>query len=284
LCIAGGAQAAANGPALHQTASGGTLSVSAARTLARKLEAKQRRQRSLIFTELGRAHRRSSQRIDFPYRDRSTSNVLCTARIVVVQSGSSRSASLTHGSCHGIPSDSLKFEKASRSLAHSVAALAHAVRKSQRHYRRSLAKCDGLAIPLRHRHQVHLLFGVGARQAFYTPLRDRLGRFATTLHDVQAGDPVLARGSEAWDRTLAVLDEIPPVAANPCPAVRKWSRNGFSSSSAPADFGQLQVIRDTLTTEHRKLDETAKHLSEAGVVKHAAAAFSPTGLRVLVAR
>ena len=101
-------------------AAASTLTVSQARALAKKIVAKQRKQRSLVFTQLGDPVRKSSSRIDFPYRDRSTSNVLCTARIVVVGNSSSRRADLKDSSCHGIPSDVLAFERASRALAHSV--------------------------------------------------------------------------------------------------------------------------------------------------------------------
>jgi hypothetical protein len=280
--FAGGSQAAANTPALHQAASGGRLSVHTARTLANRLAAKQRRQRSLVFAEVGRATRRSSSRIDFSYRDRSTSDVLCTARIVVVQTGSSRSADIRGAACKGIASEYLRFEKLSRDLSHSVSDKAGKVQKSLRHYSKSLAKCDNVVVPKSRRKDVAMLIESGGVYAFYRPLRMRLGDYVQSLHDVNAGDPVLVRGVEAWDRTLVLIDALPAASADPCGAVRQWSANGFSSDSAPADFGQLKVLRSDMGTEGGKLDDGAKHLLEEGVVRHAATAFSPKGLLALV--
>ena len=113
--------------------------MSAARHLAHKLEAEQRHKRSLVFTELGSAIRRSSTRIDFPYRDRSKSDVLCTARIVVVQTGSKRSADIKGVHCNGIPSEILSFEQVTRTLSHAVKQAAPDARKSLHEYDKSLS-------------------------------------------------------------------------------------------------------------------------------------------------
>ena len=266
-------------------AAASTLTVSQARALAKKIVAKQRKQRSLVFTQLGDPVRKSSSRIDFPYRDRSTSNVLCTARIVVVGTSSSRRADLKDSSCHGIPSDVLAFERASRRLAHSVSGdLGKKVRKSRRHYKSSLKQCDSVSVPRSRRGDVHLLVKAGGVWAFYSPLRSRLGSFTTDLHNVDTADPDLVRGVKAWDRVLVLFDSLPAAAANPCGAVKTWANNGFSSDTAPADFGELKVELDQVAAQSRVLDQTSKYLDDAGAFPGPARAFAPNGLLALAVK
>lgn len=271
LVAAGGAQAATP-----------TLTVKQARSLAKKLEAKQRKERPLVFQQLGHAVRRSSQRIDFSYRDRSKSHVLCVAKIVVVQTGSNRAADMRDAKCHGIPSEVLLFEKASRSLAQSVRALRSNVRQSQKRYTSSLAECDKVVVPKNRRHDVDLLVKSGGVYAFYSPLRARLGDFATEIHDINAGDPELRKGVAAWENTLVLFDSLPAASADPCAAVREWSNHGFSADTAPADFDELTIELDSLKSQSRKLDRAAKHLDDAGVFPGPAAAFAPNGLLAIV--
>jgi hypothetical protein len=273
LLFAGGSQAAA---------ASGTLSVSAARHLAQKLEQKQRRERSLVFTELGHAIRRSSNRIDFPYRDRSTSDVVCDARIVVVQTGSSRSADLKGVKCHGIPTEILNYEAVTRSLRNAVKAAAPDVRQSFKRYDKSLSQCDRVTVPKSHRKQVELLVKAGGVAAFYLPLRSQPDDFDVALHDVHGHDPSVTRGVAAWDRTLVLVDELPPAAAHACRAVREWADHNFSKDTAPADFDELKVVLHEFPVQYRTLDETAAYLHDQGVVPRVAKVFAPAGILALV--
>jgi hypothetical protein len=266
------------GPA---AASANVLSVKTARHLAQKLERKQRAERSLKFTHLGHAHRRSSSRIDFPYRDRSTKDVLCNATIVVVQSGSERNADLRDIACHGIPSEILAYEKATRKVRHAARKAKSDVEKSVLDYNRSLGKCDGLVVPRKHRDEVSLLFATGYTRAFYAPLRSALNDFNDALHAVHGQDPRMVRGVDAWDRTLVLLDELPDATKNPCKAVRKWADNDFSQDSAPADFAELRVIHKQFFVQGKILSETAKHLADEGAFPAIAKAFrADLGLRL----
>jgi hypothetical protein len=269
LLVAGGGQAAA---------SSGTLSVSAARHLAHKLEAKQRKERSLVFTELGKPHRRSSTRIDFPYRDRSTSDVLCTATIVVVQNGSKRAADLRDAACHGIPSEILGFERATRAVKHAVTDAAPDVRKSFDRYDKSLSQCDTVVVPKNRRDDVDLLVKAGGVAAFYLPLRATLDDYDTALHDVHGHDPSMLRGVDAWDKVLVLRDELPPAAAHACRAVRDWAANGFSDDTAPANFDELRVVLHQFRVQSSKLDKTARYLAKQGAVAKVAAVFAPAGM------
>jgi hypothetical protein len=280
LFAAGGSQVAASTPTVH--ASSATLSVSAAKSLAEKLRAEQKRKRSLLFTELSGPIRRSSSRIDFHYRDRSKSNVLCTARIVAVQTGSSRSAKFTNVSCHGIPGEVLAFESASRKLAGDVSAAGPGVRHSLHAYDNSLQECDKVVVPRNRRKDVDLLVDAGGVQAFFGPLRARLGDFARELHRIDAQDPVLVDGSRAWARTIVLLDQLPPAASDPCGAVREWSKNGFTQDTAPADFDVLAVVLRQMGEQNSMLHLVSRHLIDGGVVRGPAHAFTHDGLRAIV--
>lgn len=277
--------AAAAAVAIAAPAAGAsTLSVSTARTLAHRLVVKQRQKRPLLFARLGHAVRHSSQRIDFGYSDRSTDNVLCTARIVVVQSGSSRHADLTGARCNGISSEVLGYESAARRLARYVADHASALRRSLRRYKRSLATCDQVAVPQSRAKDVDLLVAAGGTHALYAPIRSRLDTFSNDLHAVHATNPRLTRGLDAWDKALALVDELPAAAADPCAAVKRWADDNYSSDTAPADFGELKVEQKQLADEVTVLDQTAHYLFERGVLTRPAAAFSPSGLVAIAER
>ena len=263
-------------------ASAATLTVQQARALAQKIVAQQRHKRSLVYTQLGDPIRKSSSKIVFAYRDRSTSNVLCTARIVAVATSSGRRADLKSSQCNGIAGDVLAFERASRSLVHSVRVeLGAKVRKSRRHYRSSLAVCDQVSVPRSRRGDVKLLVNAGGVWAFYSPLRSRLGTFSSQIDNVSTGDPNLVRGQKAWDKVLVLFDSLPAAAADPCHAVKKWSDNGFSSDTAPADFGELKVELSQFAAQSRALDQVSKYLDDAGVRPTPARVFAPNGLLAL---
>ena len=269
LLIAGGSPAAA---------ASGSLSVSAAKKLAHKLEEKQRRERSLVFTQLGDPVRRSSTRIDFPYRDRSTTDVLCVARIVVVQTGDRRNADIRGAKCHGIPTEILNFEAVTRSLRKAVKAAAPEVQKSLDSYGKSVSRCHKVVVPKARRSDVKLLMKAGGEAAFWLPLRSQLDDFDVALHDVHARDPSMVRGVDAWDRTLVLVDELPPAAAHACRAVRQWADNNFSKDTAPADFDELKVVLHEFPVQQKVLRETAAYLDDQGVVPRVASVFAPPGI------
>lgn len=259
-----------------------SLSVKSARHLAQKLADKQERERSLKFTHVGGAHRVSSNRIDFPYRDRSSKDVLCTATIVVEESNDKRSADLTDVSCDGIPSEILAYERVTRKMRHRVKDMGYELRKSDRDYAKSLEKCDDLVVPAKRKDEVALLFDVGGTRAFYMPIRSILDKFNVALHDVHGEDPRMTRGVDAWDRTLVLIGQLPPATKNPCKAVQKWADNDYSSDSAPADFDQLKVIRQQFKAQEKVENEASRHFAEAGAFPAIAKAFAPRGLRSLV--
>jgi hypothetical protein len=269
LLVAGASPAAA---------ASGTLSVSAAKKLAHKLVEKQRRERSLVFAYLGDPKRRSSTRIDFPYRDRSTTDVLCLARIVVVQSGDKRNADIRGAKCHGIPTEILNFEAVTRSLRKAVKAAGPDVRKSLARYEQAVSRCHDVVVPKARRNDVRLLMKAGGQAAFWLPLRSQLDDFDVALHDVHGQDPSMVRGVEAWDRTLVLVDELPPAAAHPCRAVREWADHNFSKDTAPADFDELKVVLHEFPVQQKVLRETAAYLDDQGVVPKVASVFAPPGI------
>jgi hypothetical protein len=270
--------ASAAGPAAADAA----LSVKAARHLAQKLADKQREERSLKFTDVGSAHRVSSNRIDFPYRDRSQDDVLCNATIVVVQEGSKRNADLHDIDCEGIPSEILAYEKVTRKMRHRVRQAGDDIRASVGDWQKAVARCDDVVVPKKRRGDVTVLFDTAGTRAFYAPIRSILDDFNVALHDVHGEDPRMTRGVDAWDRTLVLFDELPPATKHPCRAVRRWADHDFSSDSAPADFAELRVIRKQFGAQEQVLNETARHLGDAGAFPAIAKAFAPRGLRNLV--
>lgn len=275
LALVGGGAAPASADA--------ALTVKSARHLAQKLADKQERERSLKFTHLGRAHRISSNRIDFRYRDRSSKDVLCNATIVVRQTSDKRSADLTDVQCDGIPGEILAYEKVTRKMRHRVRDRADEVNDSVDAYGRELARCDDLVVPKKRQDEVELLFETAFTRAFYAPIRGVLDDFNVALHDVHGDDPRVTRGVDAWDRTLVLFDQLPSATKRPCKAVRKWADNHYSSDSAPADFDELKVIRKQFSAQEKILNETARHLAEAGVFPAIARAFAPRELRRLIA-
>jgi hypothetical protein len=184
--------------------------------------------------------------------------------------------------CHGIPGELLAYEKATRKMRHRVREAGDDVRGSVRDYDRSLARCDDLVVPKKHRDEVNLLFKLGATRAFYAPIRGRLDDFNVALHDVHGQDPRMVRGVDAWDRTLVLFDELPNAVKNSCKAVRNWAEEDYSSDSAPADFAELRVIRKQFKVQGQILNETAHHMADAGAFPAIAAAFAPRGLQKLV--
>jgi hypothetical protein len=269
LLVAGGSPA---------VAASGTLSVSAAKKLAQKLVKKQRRERSLVFAQLGEPKRRSSTRIDFPYRDRSTSDVLCEARIVVVQTGSRRNADIRGAKCHGIPSEILSFEAVTRSLRKAVKAAGPDVRRSLNRYENSLPQCRKVDVPKARKGDARLLEKAGGEASFWLPLRSQLDDFDVALHDVHGRDPSMVRGVDAWDRTLVLVDELPPAAAQACRALREWADHNFSKDTAPADFDELKVVLHELPVQQKVLRETAAYMDDQGVVPKVASVFAPPGI------
>lgn len=267
LALAAGPAAAADGLTVHK-----------ARQLAHKLVVKQRRERSLVFTHLARPIRRSANRIDFRYEDRSTADVLCRARIVVRQTSGSRNADLVGAKCHGIPSDVLAYERLTRRLANSLPDFAKRVSRSLGRYDKGVADCDYIAVPKNRADEVDLLFDLGFTYAFYKPLRTRLGTFVTGLHDVRPSDPELMTGMESWENFLILFDELDPATHDPCATLKEWAGNDFSDETAPADFGELRVERQELRDQARTLRRVARHLAEQGVVRRTAVRFSPTGI------
>lgn len=258
------------------------LSIKAARNLAKKLAAQQREERPLKFNSLGKAHRRSSRRVDFPYKERSSRDVICDATIVVVQTSDRRSADIRGVECDGMSTELLRYERVTRRMRHRVREAGDEIRKSNRDYEKSLERCDDLVVPKGRRDEVSLLFRLGKTRAFYSPIRGRLDDFNVALHDVEGQDPAMLRGVDAWDRTLVLYDELPNATKNPCRAVRNWAEEDYSSDSAPADFGELRVIRNQFKVQEQVLNETARHMADEGVFPAIARAFAPRGLRKLV--
>lgn len=258
------------------------LSFKTARHLAQKLADKQERERSLKFARVGDAHRRSSNRIDFDYRDRSSKDVLCNATIVVKQTSDERSADLTDVDCNGIPSEILAYEKVTRKMRHRVRERGDEINASVDDYNEALARCEGIVVPKSRRDEVEVLFDTAGIRAFYAPIRGVLDDFNVALHEVHGDDPRVTRGVDAWDRTLVLLGELPRATKSPCKAVRRWADDDFSSDSAPADFDKLKVIRNQFRAQEKILNEASRHLAESGVFPAIARAFAPGGLQTLV--
>jgi hypothetical protein len=201
---------------------------------------------------------------------------------VVVQTSTRRSAKIVGSRCHGIPSEVLDFERASKAFARSVDRVAPDVRESLRRYQRSVDRCDKLDVPRRFRGDVRALFTTGGVRAFLDPLRSRIHDFVDALDSIDPQDPFLINGTTAWDRLVTLDESMPPATANVCGSLRRWSKSGFDPDEAPADFDVLRVIRRGIRKQDEVIARTALHMLRVGVVRNAAADFTPEGILAVV--
>src|SRR4051794_2231081 len=161
------------------------LKASDAKKLARQLAAKQVRGRDVVSFHIFDTVRTSRNSFAFGYDDRTTSNVFCTAVIVVTQkSGTKRTvirARFRGQRCKGIPADVLAIEAATRDATRALRGTAVATADSLDALDRSVKRCRNLEVPRARRAAVAAILDVALVEALEGPNDAVLGDFLTAL-------------------------------------------------------------------------------------------------------
>jgi hypothetical protein len=267
------------------TAQAKPLNVKDARTLARALAQKQVRGRGVVSFHVFRAVRRSPDSIAFGYDDRTTSNVFCTAAIVVtrtVTTNRTGTRTVTRArfrgqKCKGIPADVLAVEAATRNAVRALGSTTVATANSLRALRSSVRRCRNLAVPRARREAVAAILDVALVEALEGPNDSALGDFVSALGAVQTTDGTLVAGIAGWNDYLAAIRSLPAI-ADPCATLQRWARAGWSADQSPIDLAAYRAINRRTSLDAEAIARTAGLLARAGVFPRTVARFTPQGL------
>jgi hypothetical protein len=264
-------------------ASANTLPLKTARSLAKRLAAKQVRTRAITSVRLGRGVRVNAREIRFAYQDRSAQNVLCTSAIVVkLRTPTSRIAKATfdtrHTACRPIPADALAFEAATREAVRGVGAQKTALERSFDAFDDSERQCRRLDVPRNRHAQVELFEEAAASSAIFKPIDAPLQTFVNALATTPSSDPTLTAGAAGWTDALALLRSLPDFQPTLCAALKRWAAAGWAASAAPADASAIRALIVRAGRDEKAMERAGKHLATLGVFRQTAAAFTPDGL------
>ena len=271
LAVPAGAAAAPAKPLTEKTA------LPIATKLAKQVATK-RKVRSWQVSEAISVRR---DRVVFIYSDRTREEVFCTARLVVEQSTTRRSAFLSAPRCKPIPPEALAMERATSALIRAVQGQTADVRRSIRRYEKDIEDCEGLVVPRSRHEEVELLYEAGELKAAFDPLLIHLDAFVTRLQEIQPEDPGLVRGVVWWRRLVTSLAALPEVAERPCDAVLTWADTNYSNDTAPVDFPSLVAAINGMERQERGILRAASRLTELGISQRIVPGFTPEGLLVL---
>jgi hypothetical protein len=270
LALPAGASAAVFRPLTEKTA------LPIATKLAKRV-AERRKVRSWQLSEATSVRR---NRVTFIYSERHHDELFCTARLVVEQSSSRRSAFMAAPRCNPIPPEALEIERATGALIRAVQGQRADVRRSIRGYEKNVEKCEGLVVPRSRHEEVELLYQAGELQAAFDPLLSHLDAFVTRLQEIQPEDPALVRGVIWWRRLVTELDALPDVTARPCDAVLAWADTNYSDETAPVDFPSLIASLNALERQERGIVRAGARLEELGISQRILPGFVPEGVLV----
>jgi hypothetical protein len=267
--------------AMASTAQAQKLTYRSAQKLAKRLALKQVQHRSIVSFHVLKGKTTRSGAVVFPYDDRSTANVYCTAVIVVRQrhvgKRTFQTARFRGQACNGVPGQALDIETATRAAQRSLRGTALATATSLERFRRAIGPCRTLRVPRSREADAQELVDVGLTEAIVRPNDSALGGFITALSAVKGDDPVLTDGTAAWADYLSVLRGLPDV-SDPCAAAKAWAQHGWSPAAAPVDFAALKTLVRRATADNTAIDTAATRLAEVGVFPTTALGFTPRGL------
>jgi hypothetical protein len=276
LCAA--ATFAAGGVA---TAQARTLKVGTAKALARQLAVKQERGRAVISFHIGKPRRVSATRFVFTYDDRTTSNVFCTARIVVDSTTSGRTthvrAFFFGTKCIGVPTEVRRFEALTRQARRDLRLHTAATLDALDVVGRSIERCRSVTVPRSKRAKAQALFDIALVEALERPNDAALGNFATGLVNVEARFGALAGGAAGWADYIATVRSLPTV-DDPCAAVKDWKRRGFTAASAPIDFVAYSSLSLRARRDRGAINNAAEFLASRGAFPGAVVGFTVDGM------
>jgi hypothetical protein len=262
------------------SASAATLPVQTAKTLAKRLAAKQVGPRQIVSLHILAPRRVSDREVRFGYDDRSAANVYCTA-VIVVKLNRTAKAGFEKTACHGIPDAALAYEAATRTAVRDVGAQRASVRSALKALERSSGPCKRLHIPSNRRTSVALLSAAAEATATFGPIEPQLQTFVNTIGSVRTTDGVLVAGAAGWADLLEVFRSLPGLQPSLCGAVRHWAAAHWAANAAPADIASLRSLNTRSLRDERAITRAGAHLAGLGVFPRTAVAFSPSGLIAL---
>jgi hypothetical protein len=267
-------------------ASANVLSLGTAKSLAKRLAAKQVRTRQIVSIHVLRGHRVNAREIKFAYDDRSAQNVFCTSVIIVkLRTPTSNVARATFDPrasvCHGMPAAALAYEAATRTAVRAVGAEAGVVASSIKTLQQSSLPCRRLSIPRNRRAQVALFSASARSSAIYDPIDAQLQAFVNSIGGTRTSDGVLLAGAAGWADLLEVYRSLPAFQPSLCGAVKRWAAAGWAASAAPADYAVLKVLDARAARDRQAIARASTHLANLGVFPRTAFAFTPDGLILL---
>ncbi|MEA2459068.1 MAG: hypothetical protein QOC95_2040, partial [Thermoleophilaceae bacterium] len=226
------------------TAQAQGLSYKTAKGLATRLAEKQVRGRNVVSFHLLKARRVSSTRIVFPYDDRTTAHVFCTAVVIVDQAVTAKRTTIrarfSGQSCRGIPAEVLKFEAITRQTQRDLRGNTPATLAALAAVTRSTKRCRAVKVPKSAAGNAQALFDIAVVEALEGPNDDLVGGFSASLLLADVSNTTLHSGGVAWADYLATIRSLPAV-PDPCAALKKWKAGGFAASAAPIDFAAYRA-------------------------------------------
>ena len=270
------------------TAQAKVLPFKTAKTLAKRLANKQVRGRDVVSFHLLLPRRVGDSRIVFQYDDRTASHVFCTALLIVDQRVRGRftttSARFSGSSCHGIPSEVLRFEAITRDAQRAVRANTLATLDRVDALNRSARRCRSVPVPSSRTDEANALFDIALIEALEQPNDAAVGGFATRLLLVNAKNATLRAGAAGWADYVATVRALPQV-SDPCASLKAWASDGFTSADAPVDFAAYRALDRRAAVDQRAITRAARRMAAAGAFPNAVVGFTPKGLlEQLIAR
>jgi hypothetical protein len=264
----------------------GALKVSAAKKLARALAEKQVRGRDIVSFHITSAKRHGSNVVTFAYDDRSTSNVYCTAALVVTRKvGAAKtvtSARFSGQKCAGIPSDVLAVEAATRDAVRALRSTTVQTADALDGLQSSVNRCRKLSVPKSRRAAAAAVVDIATVEALVGPNDAALSDFVSALGNVQTSNATLAGGIAGWTDELAAIHSLPAI-ADPCATLRTWSHAGWSADQSPIDLAAYSAVTKRTNADERAITRTARYLALSGVFPRTVVKFTPEGLLLRLA-
>jgi hypothetical protein len=250
-----------------------------AKRIAVKLGRKQIRKFDLASYHLGKPKRLGNSRIAFPYDARTKSHTYCTAVMTVRKRTRGNRleivARIGRQDCLRMPADALAVERVIRQTQRRLHT--RATRRSVAKLVRSLGSCENMSVPKSRRAGVAAVIDVATTNALTGPNESVLDRLVVRLNRVDTGRRVLGTGIAGWTDYVDILRSLPLI-ENPCRALRRWKRAGWSSDAAPIDLGDYRRSRRQAAADERAIARAARFLARVGVFPRTVIGFTPQGL------
>lgn len=262
------------------SASAANLTEERATVLATKLGRQVAKERDVRFWRIQRLVKRRTNRFVFEYfeRLRGDANRFCKANVIVEQTGSRRRATMTGSRCGTIRPEVVALEDAIGDALAAVEPKTPEIRASVNAFEEKEEPCIDANFPDELVDEIGDFTELGVELAIYDPVMAELDAFATRIANSGVTDLELQRGVSSWRKYLDVLADIPPVARDACPALRRWARDGYSDESRPVDFARTRALHRSLVRHGRRILDAGDRLFLLGVSERTFVSFTPYGL------